>query len=167
SKQKVVIFTGRKRDVDTLGEEMRKKLKGTQVWASHGGSTPTQRQQIVDDYMAHPGPCVLVGTGDAFGEAINLHDTDAALFVMLPWTPGQVRQWEGRFCRLGQKRPVVIYYVVAENTVDEHVADKLISKLPGVEKIAQDTELAEARHAIGGTEDEDALVDSILAKLED
>jgi len=167
SQQKVVIFTGRKRDVDTLGEEIRKKLKGTQVWASHGGSTPTKRQQIVDDYMEHPGPCVLVGTGDAFGEAINLHDTDAALFVMLPWTPGQVRQWEGRFCRLGQKRPVVIYYVVAENTVDEHVADKLISKLPGVEKIAQDTELAEARHAIGGTEDEDALVDSILSKLED
>jgi hypothetical protein len=64
--------------------------------------------------MEHPGPCVLVGTGDAFGEAINLHDTDAALFVMLPWTPGQVRQWEGRFCRLGQKRPVVVYYVVAE-----------------------------------------------------
>jgi len=167
SKQKVVIFTGRKRDVDTLGEELRKKLKGTQVWAAHGGSTPTQRQQVVDDYMEHPGPCVLVGTGDAFGEAINLHDTDAALFVMLPWTPGQVRQWEGRFCRLGQKRPVVVYYVVAENTVDEHVADKLISKLPGVEKVAQDTELAEARYAIGGMEDEEALVDSILSKLED
>jgi superfamily II DNA or RNA helicase len=167
SKQKVVIFTGRKRDVDELGKELRKKLKDVQVWAAHGGSTPTQRQQVVDDYMEHPGPCVLVGTGDAFGEAINLHDTDAALFVMLPWTPGQVRQWEGRFCRLGQKRPVVIYYVVAENSVDEHVADKLISKLPGVEKIAQDTELAEAKYAIGGIEDEDALVDSILSKLED
>ena len=167
SKQKVVIFTGRKRDVDTLGEEIRKKLKGTQVWASHGGTNPTKRQQVVDDYMEHPGPCVLVGTGDAFGEAINLHDTDAALFVMLPWTPGQVRQWEGRFCRLGQKRPVVIYYVVAENSVDEHVADKLIAKLPGVERIAQDTELAEAKYAIGGMEDEDALVDSILSKLED
>ena len=167
SKQKVVIFTGRKRDVDTLGVEIRKKLKGTQVWAAHGGSTPAQRQQVVDDYMDHPGPCVLVGTGAAFGEAINLHDTDAALFVMLPWTPGQVRQWEGRFCRLGQKRPVVIYYVVAENSVDEHVADKLISKLPGVEKVAQDTELAEAKYAIGGMEDEEALVDSILSKLED
>jgi superfamily II DNA helicase RecQ len=66
SKQKVVIFTGRKRDVDTLGEELRKKLKGTQVWAAHGGSTPTQRQQVVDDYMEHPGPCVLVGTGARF-----------------------------------------------------------------------------------------------------
>ena len=86
---------------------------------------------------------------------------------MLSGTPGQVRQWEGRFCRLGQKRPVVIYYVVAENSVDEHVADKLIAKLPGVEKIAQDTELAEAKYAIGGMEDEDALVDSILSKLED
>jgi hypothetical protein len=167
SQHKVTIFTGRKLDVDTLGAAIRKKFPKLAVWASHGGDTPTERQQIVDDYMAHPGPCVLVGTGDAFGESINLHDTDAALFVMLPWTPGQVRQWEGRFVRLGLKRPVVIYYVVAEGTVDEHVADKLISKLPGVEKVVQDTELADARHAIGGTEDEEALIDSILAKLED
>jgi hypothetical protein len=33
--------------------------------------------------------------------------------------------------------------------------------------VAQDTELAEARYAIGGMEDEEALVDSILSKLED
>jgi SNF2 family DNA or RNA helicase len=115
--------------------------------------------------MSHPGPCLLVGTGDAFGESINLQDTDAALFVMLPWTPGQVRQWEGRFVRHGMKRPVVIYYVVAEETVDEQVADKLISKLPAVEAVAKDEELAAARAFIAGTDDEEALAESIIAKL--
>ena len=164
SGQKVVLFTGRRRDAEELGKSF--KDTKAKVWASHGGDSTQFRQQVVDEYMAHPGPCLLVGTGDAFGESINLQDTDAALFVMLPWTPGQVRQWEGRFCRMGQKRPVVIYYVVAEETVDEHVADKLISKLPAVEAVAKDEELAAARQFIAGTDDGDALASSILAKLD-
>jgi len=166
---KVIIFSGRRRDVDTLGEKIRKlpivKKKDMIVWAAHGGTDGTERQQIVDDYMAHPGPCVLVGTGHAFGESLNLQDTDAALFTMLPYTPGQLRQWEGRFTRLGQKRPVVIYYCIAEGTADERIADILISKMPAVAKIAQDEELAEAKDVIGGLDDPDALAESILSKL--
>lgn len=161
--QKVIIFTGRRRDCDELGKSF--KATKAQVWASHGGDSTATRQRIVDEYMSHPGPCLLVGTGDAFGEALNLHDTDALLFVMLPWTPGQVRQWEGRVARLGQKRPVTIYYVVAEGTVDEHVADKLVSKLPSVEAVAGDKELGEARGVIAGIEDEEAITQSILNKL--
>jgi superfamily II DNA or RNA helicase len=167
--QKVVVFTGRRRDCEELGVIVKKcagaKKTNATVWSAHGGQSTQARQDIVDDYMAHPGPAVLVGTGDAFGEAINLHDTDAALFVMLPWTPGQIRQWEGRFVRRGMKRPVVIYYVISEDTVDEHVADALIGKLPAVEKIAEDADLSAAAAAIGGTEDEAALADSILEKL--
>jgi hypothetical protein len=97
-----------------------------------------------------------------------MQDTDAALFVMLPYTPGQVRQWEGRFCRLGQKRPVTIYYVVAEGTVDEHVADILIRKLPAVEKVAKDEELAAAKDVIAGfdvREDDDTFADGLLSKI--
>jgi superfamily II DNA or RNA helicase len=169
SGQKVVIFTGRRRDCDELGQLVTKapgvKQAKAQVWYAHGGQSTVVRQDIVDQYMEHPGPCVLVGTGDAFGESINLHDTDAALFVMLPWTPGQIRQWEGRFTRRGGVRPVVIYYVIGEDTVDEHVADKLISKLPAVEQIAEDEELAAAAAAIGGTQDTESLADSILSKL--
>jgi len=164
-----VIFTGRRRDCEELGDIIRKSQGAKQtkatIWAAHGGQSTASRQDIVDDYMDHAGPCVLVGTGDAFGEAINLHDTDAALFVMLPWTPGQIRQWEGRFCRLGQQRPVVIYYVISEDTVDEHVADKLIGKLPAVERVSEDSELAEAALAIGGTQNPEELADSILGKL--
>ena len=171
SGHKIVIFTGRRRDVDELGNALKKhkdiKRKNPKIWAAHGGIDTKQRQQIVDDYMADKGPCVLVGTGDAFGESLNMQDTDAAYFVMLPYTPGQIRQWEGRFCRLGQKRPVTIYYVIAEDSVDEHVADILINKMGPVERIIQDHELAESKEAIGGLDDEDLILDSILSKMED
>lgn len=163
SGQKIIIFTGRRRDCDELGKSFAKNK--AQVWVTHGGDSTQLRQQIVDDYMGHPGPCLLISTGDSLGESINLQDTDALLFVMLPWTPGQVRQWEGRVARLGQKRPVTIYYVIAEGTVDEHVADALVSKLPAVERIGGDKELAEAKKAITGTDDEEALMNSILSKV--
>ena len=169
---KVVLFTGRRKDVDVLGELIRKseavKSRGASVWAAHGDNSSEERSNIVLDYMAHPGPCVLVGTGDSFGESLNMQDTDAALFVMLPYTPGQIRQWEGRFCRLGQKRPVTIYYVVAEGSVDEHVADILIRKLPAVEQVAKDEELAAAKDVIAGfdsKESPDAFADKILSKI--
>jgi superfamily II DNA or RNA helicase len=123
SGQKVTVFTGRRRDCDELGKRIRGssivKGKGASVWCAHGAQTTDHRQDIVDAYMEDEGPCVLVGTGHAFGESLNLHDTDAVFFVMLPYTPGQLRQWEGRFTRLGQKRPVVIYYVIAEGTYEK------------------------------------------------
>ena len=118
--------------------------------------------------MATPTAAVLVATGDSFGESLNLQDTDALLFVMLPYTPGQVRQWEGRVARLGQKRPVTVYYVIAEGTVDEHVADILIRKLPAVEKIAKDEELAAAKDVIAGFDtpmDDGTFTNGLLAKI--
>lgn len=170
SKHKVVLFTGRKRDCDELGSDVRKAVgEKVTVWSAHGEQSVAHRQEIIDEYMAHPGPCVLVGTGHAFGESLNIHDTDAALFVMLPYSPGQLRQWEGRFTRLGQKRPVVIYYVIAEGTVDEHVADILITKLPAVEDVAKDSELADAKDILAGYNpdqtDEDFAA-SVLAELD-
>ena len=169
AKQKVVIFTARRKDVEELTKAIKKcgAVKSTKckVWWADGSVSATDRQEIVDKYMAHEGPCCFIGTGQSLGESLNLQDTDAAFFVMLPYTPGQLRQWEGRFCRLGQKRPVIIYYCIAESTVDEHVADILISKLPAVQAVAKDEELAEAQVIIAGMEDEEGLLNSILAKL--
>ena len=175
--QKVVLFTGRRRDCEALGKSVRsmpviKGKKGQspiQVWVAHGGQSQKLRDQLVQDYMAHPGPCVLVGTGPAFGESLNIDDTDAALFVMLPYTPGQLRQWEGRFHRASSKKSVIIYYIIAEGTVDEHMAAILIDKLPAVEKVVADTELGEAKGVLAGfdpDEDEEEFALAILADLD-
>ena len=120
--------------------------------------------------MSHPGPCILIGTGHAFGESLNIDDTDAAFFVMLPYTPGQLRQWEGRFHRASTKRPVVITYVIAEGTVDEHIASILIDKLPAVEEVTKDTELAEAGPILGGInpdESDEDFASSVLSFLDE
>jgi len=168
SGQKVVVFTGRRADCEKFAEATRKAVgKDVTLWHAHGDSSPEIRQRIVDEYMEHPGPCVLVGTGDAFGESLNLQRTDAAFFVMLPYTPGQLEQWEGRFTRRGQDRPVIIYYVIAEGTVDEHVAGILLDKIAGATRVANSGSLSGADTTIAGMEDPAAIASSILAKLAD
>jgi hypothetical protein len=57
-------------------------------------------------------------------------------------------------CRLGMKRPVLIMYLVAEGTADEHVAHALLAKLPAVEAVAKDETLAEFAVDLRGNEDE-------------
>lgn len=166
SGHKVVVFTGRRRDCDDLAASIRGACRKATVWCGHGGHSQSERADIKAEYIAHPGGCVLVGTGEAWGTAVDgLQCTDAAFFVMLPYTPGQLTQWEGRFTRLGQDRPVVIYYVIAEGTVDEHIADVLITKLAASEKVADGGSLDGASEALAGLDDPDAIVASIFGKL--
>ena len=124
---------------------------------------------MLASYIASEGSCVLVGTGEAWGTGIDgLQCTDAAIFALLPYTPGQLDQWEGRFTRHGQDRPVVIYYPIAEGTADEHLASILLDKLPAVEALVGIDSLEGAADALAGTEtDGEAFAAGILSALRD
>jgi len=138
---KILIFTGLIQDCDDLGtmlETAGGKLGGVQVWAASGTTAGDVRSEIQDAYMAHPGPCILVGTYKAWGESLNLQDTDLLLVSMLPWTVDMVIQLEGRVHRIGMLRKVLIRYLIAEDTYDERIADILLSKLPAVEAFTGD-----------------------------
>jgi hypothetical protein len=168
SDHKVVVFTARRRDCEELADALKKgkgKGKPETVWCGHGGNSQEDRQQMLASYIACEGRCVLVGTGEAWGTGIDgLQCTDAAIFALLPWTPGALNQWEGRFTRLGQDRPVTIYFPIAEGTADEHLASILLEKLPAVERLAHDESLDGAAEALAGIEeDEDAFAESVLA----
>lgn len=163
--QKVVIFSGRRNDTYRLGDAIKQVLWGPRskfgadkkpgIWVGTGGEDEKERHQMVTEYMAHPGPCVLVGTGYAFGESVDLQDTDLALMVMLPWTPGDLEQWTLRFSRQGQRRPCLIRFVIASRTADERVANALLNKLPTVVDVTgshRGTQLADVIQGVKGNE---------------
>jgi len=175
--QKVIIFTGRRRDCDELEAEILSRVDGINglawitgsddpkvpVWTAHGGHADTARRQIQKDYMAAPGPAVLIGTSEAWGEGLDLQDTDLLLVAMLPYTPGQVIQIEGRVARLGQRRPVEIVYLIAESSIDEHVAQILLRKLPAVEKATDTEEVRGIAHELAGADDETLIAELAAA----
>ena len=154
--QKVTVFTGRRKDCEDLSEKIEKRLQKeglpAQVWWAHGGLTTERRDGIRTEYMNLRGAGVMIATGDSMGESINLQKTDLALIVMLPWTPRQIRQWEGRFIRLGGDRPVLISYVIASGTVDDDVAEVLLDKLPAVGAVAQDEMVEEFEQSFSASD---------------
>jgi len=172
SNHKIVVFTGRRRDCEEL-YDLIKGLKGKgaakDVWFAHGEHSQDEREEILQKYIEHLGGCVLVGTGASWGTGIDgMQCTDAAIFAMLPYTPGELDQWEGRFTRTGQDRPVVIYFPIAEGTADEHVATILLDKLPAVDALAPIDTLEGAAQALSGHEDDpEVFAARILACISD
>jgi len=106
--------------------------------------------------------CCLVATGQYLGTGLDLHDTDLLIVSMLPLTPEQLLQWEGRTARQGQLRPVLVLYFVAEGTVDEHVATLLVGKLPAVATVTGQAELDQVADEIEGIGDPEAVLEGIL-----
>ena len=192
--QKVLVFSGRRDDVERTHAAIARKLKvawtrqlmeqGDRgaaqevqeekrgvpgVWRIHGEDNFDDRDTIARDYMAwRPEQhgdlgCVLVATGASMGTGIDLQDTDTLLMSMLPVTPKDLEQWEGRTTRPGQTRPVLIIYFIAEGTVDEHLATLLIDKLPTVATIMGQTELATVADELEGIGNDAEVLRSILA----
>ena len=173
---KVLLITGRRRDCEEIG---RQALKfDIPVWWAHGDDAGWNaagekvidrdaakelgvRRAIQDAYMGHKSACLIVGTIDAWGESLNLQDTDVMLVVQLPYTPGKLDQLEGRATRLGQSRPVLIVYLVAEDTIDERVASIMLDKLPAVQKIAGGGALDGPDSSLKGLDDREAVLASL------
>ena len=162
---KVVIFTGRRADCQALYDGLEKKLVGHKLWIAHGGYDTADRDASRCAYMEEQKGCVMVATGEAMGEGIDMQDTDLAIMAMLPWTPRAVGQWEARFHRPGMTRPVIIRYLIAEGTVDEHVCEILLGKLPAVADIAQDTSMSQAAHDLKGLGNREEILGRLTNRL--
>lgn len=166
--QKVVVFTGRRKDCESLAKLVATRARkcSARFWTGHGGDSERARDQMVQEYAAHEGAGCLVGTTEAFGEAVDgLQNTDLVIFALLPYTPRMVTQAEGRFSRKGSKRSVMIMYVICEGTVDEHVADLLLVKLEQVQTTFDDQEAEGLVTVLAGTDDEDAVLDELLTMM--
>ncbi len=166
---KVIVFTGRIKDAErthaAVCKRLYKTLKPGDTWLAHGGVSTHDRDIMAQEFMAHPGGCVMVATGYSMGTGIDLHDADLLIMAMLPITPELLEQWEGRVSRQGQKRPVRILYLIAEGTADEHVADLLIDKLPAVVAVTGQVEMNQAADDIQGVADTDSILEGILARF--
>tara|TARA_R110000824_G_scaffold25419_2_gene88640 strand:- start:12685 stop:13923 length:1239 start_codon:yes stop_codon:yes gene_type:complete len=170
---KVVIFTARRRETELWEHDLRQALKRgdealgeVPVWMVHGGVPESDRDTMVDTFRESTGPCCLIATGQSVGVGVDgMQTADLAIFAMLPWKPGDFVQWKGRFDRLGGSA-TLLKVVVAQGTYDERVVQILVDKFGPIESFLKADELKGLGEKLLGMEDEDALVSSILSKLE-
>ena len=92
------------------------------------GSVPQKkRQAIVNEFQNDPG-CRLFITTNAGSTGLNLQAANTVINVDLPWNPAVLEQRIGRAHRMGQKRPVQVFVLVTENSIEENLLGSLSSK---------------------------------------
>jgi SNF2 family DNA or RNA helicase len=91
------------------------------------GST-VDRGEVVERFQDRSGPPVLLVSLKAGGTGLNLTAADH-VFLMDPWwNPAVEDQAADRTHRIGQDKPVFVYRLVAEGTVEEKILELQESK---------------------------------------
>ena len=84
------------------------------------GST-RDRKAVVDGFQDESGPPLLLISLKAGGTGLNLTAADHVFLLDPWWNPAVEDQAADRAHRIGQDRPVMIYRIVAANTVEERI----------------------------------------------
>lgn len=85
------------------------------------GSTPAHvRQERIDDFQRGNGEVFLISL-KAGGTGLNLTAADYVIHLDPWWNPAVEDQATDRVHRIGQQRPVTVYRLVTENTVEEKI----------------------------------------------
>jgi superfamily II DNA or RNA helicase len=121
----------------------------------HGGLTRDERATVLRDF-AERRQTLLLAT-DAAGEGLNLHHTCRLVINLeLPWNPMRLEQRIGRVDRIGQRRVVHTFHLIAARTGEPRILERLKNRV------------ARARADIGapdpfGGDEERAIMRAVLS----
>jgi superfamily II DNA or RNA helicase len=90
------------------------------AWARLDGTT-RDRGAVVETFQSDDGPPVMLLSLKAGGTGLNLTAADLVVLMDPWWNPAVEDQAADRAHRIGQDRPVLVYRIVAEDTVEERI----------------------------------------------
>jgi SNF2 family DNA or RNA helicase len=114
------------------------------VFARLDGST-RDRAGVVARFQSAAGPPVMLVSLKAGGTGLNLTAADHVFLLDPWWNPAVEDQAADRAHRIGQERPVLVYRLVAEATVEERILALQASK-----RAIADAALGQAEGAAAG-----------------
>lgn len=128
-RRKLVIFTEHRDTLDYLAEKMAGRLgRSEQIVQIHGGLRREERRRAQTAFVNDPDVLVLIAT-DAAGEGVNLQRAHLMVNYDLPWNPNRLEQRFGRIHRFGQTEVCHLWNLVAHETREGAVYQRLFEKL--------------------------------------
>jgi superfamily II DNA or RNA helicase len=118
--EKVIVFTTFIETQEFLAAALRSN--GYSVSTFNGRMSLDEKEESVRNFKTNDQ--ILIST-EAGGEGRNFQFCHLMVNYDLPWNPMRVEQRIGRLDRIGQKRPVRIYNLFCEKTVEERVIEVL------------------------------------------
>jgi superfamily II DNA or RNA helicase len=122
--EKLVIFTEHKDTLFYLADRL--SNNGYEIVTIHGGKSVEERREAQAAFARDAQ--ILIAT-DAAGEGINLQFCRLLINWDIPWNPNRLEQRMGRIHRYGQKQNVLVFNMVAQNTREGNVLQRLLQKL--------------------------------------
>lgn len=134
--EKVIVFTHFRATLDLLAERLRGM--GIDPVLYHGQMSTPDKDEAIRRFEQEGR--VLLST-QAAGEGRNLQFCRTMVNLDLPWNPQRIEQRVGRIHRIGQTRPVEIFNLSAEGSVEDYVLDVLDRKLNMFELVIGEMEM--------------------------
>jgi hypothetical protein len=123
--RKVVLFSEWTTMLDLIEPLLQKRRLD---WVRLDGSVPQKkRQALVAKFQSDPKTRVFLTT-NAGSSGLNLQAANVVINVDLPWNPAVLEQRIARAHRMGQTRPVCVFVLVTEGTLEENLLTTLSTK---------------------------------------
>jgi superfamily II DNA or RNA helicase len=119
-------------------------IAGEDALALHGDVRLEKRPEVERKFRESKGFAVLVIQIDTGGEGLNLQAASVVILMEPQLKPSTEQQAIARAHRMGQTRPVVVYRLVAANSLDERIVQLSGFKAELFDQLARRSALAEA-----------------------
>lgn len=149
NKHKALVFSQFVKHLKIVREYLDEK--GISYQYLDGSTPPNVRQERIDQFQRGNGEVFLISL-KAGGTGLNLTAADYVIHLDPWWNPAVEDQATDRVHRIGQQRPVTVYRLVTENTVEEKIlklhetkrdlADSLLDGTDSSGKLSADDLLA-------------------------
>jgi superfamily II DNA or RNA helicase len=127
--RKLIVFTEHRDTLNYLATKIRGLIGSEEaVVMIHGGVKREERRKVQELFRNDPSVRVLVAT-DAAGEGVNLQNANLMVNYDLPWNPNRLEQRFGRIHRIGQTEVCHLWNMVAAETREGDVFQRLFEKL--------------------------------------
>ena len=127
--RKLIVFTEHRDTLNYLTDRIRTLIgRPEAVVTIQGNMGSEDRRKTQEAFTQDPNVLILVAT-DAAGEGINLQRAHLMVNYDLPWNPNRVEQRFGRIHRIGQTEVCHLWNLVASETREGEVFNRLLQKL--------------------------------------
>lgn len=127
--RKLILFTEHRDTLNYLAVKIRGLIGNEEsVVMIHGGIKREERRKVQELFRNDPSTRVLLAT-DAAGEGVNLQNANLMVNYDLPWNPNRLEQRFGRIHRIGQTEVCHLWNMVAAETREGDVFQRLFEKL--------------------------------------
>lgn len=128
-RRKLIVFTEHRDTLNYLKERIEALLgRDDAVVVIHGGLKRQARKDAEQSFTQDKTVEILIAT-DAAGEGINLQRAHLMVNYDLPWNPNRLEQRFGRIHRIGQTEVCHCWNLVAAQTREGEVYQRLLAKL--------------------------------------